>query len=193
MLRRLAAVGCVLVFALVACNRDGEDDATAPVTPSVVPSPTPCSVANGSTERQRSDIRPETAPLTDVRYDDDGCPRIVFEFPEHEPDYVVEYASPPFSECGSGEPISTDAWGATAFLTVRLEPSGTADLTKEDAPMTYEGRRDIDVGGDVLRHLQVICDFEAVLQWVVGLDERHDFSVFTLDDPSRVVIDISET
>jgi hypothetical protein len=191
--RRVVAVVSVLVLAAVACNGDGDGNTTAQPTPYVLPSPTPCSVQNGSTERRESDIRPETAPLTDVRYDDDGCPRIVFEFPEHEPDYVVEYAEPPFSECGSGDDVPTTGWGANAYLTVRLEPSGTADLTKEDAPLTYEGRRDIEVGGDVLKHLQVICDFEAVLQWVVGLDERHDFTVFTLDDPPRVVIDISET
>lgn len=148
---------------------------------------------NGSQEPRESDIRPETAPLTDVRYDDDGCPRIVLEFSAHEPDYLVGYAEPPFSECGSGDAVPTTAWGATAYLTVRLEPSGTADLTKEEAPPTYEGSRDIDVGGQVLKHMQIICDFEAQLTWLIGLDERHDFRVFTLDDPSRVVIDISET
>ncbi|MGH2760016.1 MAG: AMIN-like domain-containing (lipo)protein [Actinomycetota bacterium] len=192
-MRRVVAVLSVLVFAAVACGGDGEDNTSARPTPSVSPSPKPCSVPNGSTERRESDIRPETAPLTDVRYDDDGCPRIVFEFPDHEPDYVVEYAEPPFSECGSGDAVPTSAWGANAYLTVRLEPSGTADLTKEEAPLTYEGGRDIDVGGDVLKHLKVICDFESVLQWVVGLDERHDFTVFALDDPPRVVIDISQT
>ncbi len=118
---------------------------------------------------------------------------MVFEFEDHEPDYVVEYAEPPFSECGSGDAVSTIGWGASAYLTVRLEPSGTADLTKEDAPLTYEGRREIDVSGEILKHLQVVCDFEAVLEWVVGLDERRDFTVFTLDDPPRVVVDISET
>ena len=191
-MRRLAATAVLLLFAVAACNGDGENTSAQP-SPTDSPSPKPCSVPNGSTERRESDIRPETAPLTDVRYDDDGCPRIVFEFPEHEPDYVVQYAEPPFSQCGSGDDVPTSAWGASAYLTVRLEPSGTADLTKEEAPLTYEGRRDIEVGGDVLKHLQVICDFEAVLEWVVGLDERHDFTVFTLDDPPRVVVDISET
>jgi hypothetical protein len=191
--RRFAVSCVILAFLLGACGGDDPDSARARQSPSPTPVPTPCAIRDGSTEAQRSDSMPETAPLTDVRHSKDGCPRIVFEFSSHEPDYVVEYAEGPFSECGSGEPVSTDSWNASAFLTVRLEPSSTADLSKEDVPQTYEGPRDIEVDGDVLKHLKVICDFEAVLEWVVGLDARHDFTAFTLDDPARIVIDISET
>jgi hypothetical protein len=190
---RLAAVAAAFALALAACGGDGGQASATRSPGAPTPAPTPCSVPDGSTESQRSDTTPEAAPVTDVRYSKEGCPRVVFEFGDHEPAYVVEYATEPFSECGSGEAISTQGWNADAFLTVRLEPSGSADLSKPDAPMTYEGPRDIDVGGRVLKHLRVICDFEAVFTWVVGLDELRDFSVFTLDDPSRIVIDISET
>jgi hypothetical protein len=194
MLRRIAAAGCAVAFVLVACSRgDDRQNAGARSPEASTPAPTPCSVQDGSLEPQRSDTTPPTAPLTDVRYSTEECPRIVFEFEDHEPAYAVEYAKPPFSECGSGEPISTEGWRADAFLVVRLEPSGSADLSKPDAPQTYDGPRDIDVGGRILKHLKVSCDFEAVVTWIVGLDARHEFSVFTLDDPSRIVIDISET
>lgn len=192
---RRFAVSCVIVALLFgACGGDDPDSAGTQQSPSPTPAPTPCAIRNGSTDAQRSNTMPETAPLTDVRVSPkENCPQIVFEFSSHEPDYVVEYAEGPFSECGSGEPVSTDSWNATAYLTVRLEPSSTADLSKEDVPQTYDGPRDIEVDGDVLKHLKVICDFEAVLEWVVGLDARHDFTVFTLPDPARIVIDISET
>lgn len=190
---RRFTVSCVILALLLAGCGDDSDNAGARTSASPTPAPTPCAVQDGSTDVQRSRTMPETAPLTDVRHSKEGCPRIVFEFSSHEPDYVVGYAEGSFSECGSGAPVSTDSWDATAFLTVRLEPSGTADLSKDDAPQTYDGPRDIAIDGDVLKHLKVICDFEAVLEWVVGLDARHDFTVFTLEDPARIVIDISET
>jgi hypothetical protein len=197
MLQRLTVAACVLVFAFTACNRSGGEQDTASRTPATsTPAPTPCSITDGSLEPQRSDTRPEAAPLTELRYSqktEEGCPRVVFAFADHVPGYVVRYVDGPFSECGSGEEVATDSWDATAFLSVRLEPSGSADLTKPDAPQTYSGPRDIDVGGKVLKHLRVICDFEAVFEWIVALDRKHEFSVFTLDDPSRIVIDVGET
>ncbi len=197
MSRRLVVVGFLLTLMVAACGGgdDGENTAATP-TGGATPEPTPCAIQDGSTEAQESGTSPPTSPVTDVRYSpargEGGCPRIVFEFEDTVPAYQVEYATGPFSECGSGEDVPTDSWGAGAFLTVRLEPSGSADLSKPDAPQTYDGPRDIDIGGKVLKHMKVTCDFEAVFSWVVGLDARHDFSVFTLDDPSRVVIDISE-
>lgn len=192
---RLGVFFLLVGLAFPACSGGDDGDTTgarASATPS--PEPTPCALQDGSTQAQRSRTSPEMAPLTDVRVSPkEDCPRIVFEFDGHEPDYIVEYAEGPFNECGSGEPVSTESWNAEAFLTVRLEPSATADLTKDGAPQTYNGPRDISVEGDTLRHLRVICDFEAVLEWVIGLDAERAFTVFTLDEPARIVIDISET
>jgi hypothetical protein len=185
----------VLVVSFTGCNRGGDEDTAASPRTST-PAPTPCSVPDGSLQPQRSDTNPESAPVTAVRYTrrtEEGCPRIVFEFTDHVPGYAVAYADGPFSECGSGDAVPTDGWDATAFLTVRLEPSASVDTTDPNASQTYTGPRDIDVGGRVLKHMKVICDFEAVFEWVVGLDAKHDFAVFTLDDPSRIVIDVSET
>ena len=193
-LRRLAAATSILLIAFTGCDR-AEDERTAETTspPAATPTPTACSVTDATSQTQRSDTMPESAPLTDLRYDDEDCPRIAFEFVDHQPAYAVGYASPPFSECGSGEEVSTEGWGAGAFLRVRLEPSGTVDTSDPEARQTYTGPRDIDARGRILKHFRVVCDFEAVLEWIVGLDSKHDFRVFTLDDPSRVVIDISET
>ncbi|HYZ91308.1 MAG TPA: hypothetical protein VFA34_02815 [Actinomycetota bacterium] len=196
MLRRLAAAGCVLVFAFTACDGGDNQNAATDRPATATPAPTPCSIADGTLDPKRSDTMPEAAPLRELRYSqrsDEGCPRVVFAFADHTPGYLVRYVDGPFSECGSGEPVATDSWDATAYLSVRLEPSGSADLSKPDAPQTYTGPRDIEVGGKVLKHLRVICDFEAVFEWIVAVDEEHKFTVFTLDDPSRIVIDVSET
>lgn len=193
-LRRVAVVACVLGLLLAACSSDKETNTSASATPVVTtPAPTKCALENGSLESQRSQNHPTAAPLTDLRYEKEGCPRLVFEFRDHVPGYLVEYADPPFSECGSGKPIATDTWHAKAFLRVRLEPSSSVDMEAPNAPTTYNGSRDIYVGAPALKHLKVDCDFEAVFEWVVGLDARHEFTVFTLDDPARIVIDISET
>jgi hypothetical protein len=39
----------------------------------------------------------------------------------------------------------------------------------------------------------VNCDFEAVFEWIIGLDAKHPFDVTTFEDPPRLVIDVSET
>jgi hypothetical protein len=130
--------------------------------------------------------------VTDVKYTAEGCPRITFEFDAQAPGYLVEYANAPFSDCGEGKMVSTDTWDSNAFLRVRLRPSASVDLSGDLKPI-YEGPRDIDVGGVVLKHMKVICDNEATFEWIVGLDDRHDFSVRVLDQPTRLVIDISES
>ena len=107
--------------------------------------------------------------------------------------YQIRYADEPLTECGSGEEVDTRTWDAGAFLTVRLEPSGggrTRATTVASRPT--RAPRDIAVDGDVLKHLKVICDFEAVFEWVIALDDEHPFNVITYDDPPRLVIDVSE-
>ncbi len=49
------------------------------------------------------------------------------------------------------------------------------------------------IGGSVLKHMKRTCDYEADIQWIVGLDKRHDFSVRALSEPPRIVIDISQS
>lgn len=133
-------------------------------------------------------------PVTAVRpnkNDSGGCPRVVFEFRgDDTAGYVVSYAKPPFSQCGSGEEVSTDGWGASAYMQVKLEPSSSVDLMKE-AEETYTGPRDIPLDGEILKHMKVICDFEAQFVWLIGIDDEHPFQVTTFESPPRLVIDIA--
>jgi hypothetical protein len=193
-MRRVLVVCCVLLVLTAGCNRAADDGSQAEPTAAAIasPEPTPCVLEEASTEkRERSSDEP-FSPVSDVRWSESaGCPRVVFEFREHVPGYAVEYTEPPFSECGSGEEVDVSDWDASAYVTVRLEPSGTGDQSTGEP--VYEGPRDIDTDGDVLKHIRRICDFEAVNEWVIGLDEELPFDVATFDDPSRLVIDVSQS
>ena len=195
MVSRRAAL---VVFALVmtaACNGgNGGTIASPPVgAASPSPVPTPCSVAGATTSTQQSTTQPAgQALLTDLRYDPDGCPRIVFEFDDDLPTYTVEYQTGPFQACGSGDTVQTSGWGATAFLVTEQEPAMPVDLSETPEP-GYPGSYDISVGSDILKHIHEFCRFEAQMKWVIGLDTQRPFTVTTLTGPSRIVIDISES
>lgn len=196
-MRRFVVASTVLL-AFVGCGRASEPSAPqgsvagAP-SASATPVATPCVLEDASTRSQKSETASDLAQVTDVRWDDDdGCPRVVFEFQgDHIADYVVEYTTE-LRECGSGEESPIEEWGADAFLRVRLEPSGGPDPASESGEPVYKGPRDISVDGAVLKHLKVICDFEAVFEWIVALDAKHPFTVSTFEDPARLVVDISQ-
>lgn len=198
MRRLLAGVACVLLLAVGACS-NGDDDTLATADPTATiettPAATPCVVENATTE-DREQPPGEFGPVIDVRQTSEGCPRVVFEFKDTISGYKVGYADrddAAFTECGSGAEVDTSAWGAEAFLLVRLEPSGGPDIESESGEPYYKGPRDIAVDGTVLKHMKVTCDFEAVFEWLIGLDAQHGFEVTTFDDPARLVIDISES
>jgi hypothetical protein len=191
--RAIAVLGCALLVAAAGCSRDRSPRTT--ILPTQVPSTpaaTPCSV-DGASTKPRESASQQVGPVVDVRPNAEGCPRIVFEFKDNIPGYKVAYAEPPFSECGSGAEVATASWDADAFIDVRLEPSGGPDLSSDEGEPYYKGPRDIPVNGDVLKHLKVNCDFEAVFEWIIGLDAKHPFDVTTFEDPPRLVIDVSET
>jgi hypothetical protein len=53
----------------------------------------------------------------------------------------------------------------------------------------YEANR----GNPVIQEVVETGDFEAVLNWVIGVNGRTPFEVSTMTDPARVVIDIATT
>jgi hypothetical protein len=192
--RALIAVCCLAMLA-AGCGKSNES-ANPTSEPSIVatqtPQPTPCSLEGATTATKKSEGDPPFTAVTDVRPNAaGGCPRVVFEFRGDQPaGHSVGYAKAPFSECGSGEEVSTQTWNADAYLRVRLSPSSGVDLMHEAEP-TYKGPRDIPLHGSILKHMKVICDFEAVFEWIIGLDAKHPFTVTTFESPPRLVIDIS--
>jgi hypothetical protein len=115
--------------------------------------------------------------------------RVVFQLKDVLPGYRVEYVKPPLRQDGSGNVIKVSG---KAFVTVRMELASGFDLTKNEGELVYTGPRRIggkQAGTSVILEVVQISDFEAVLMWAVGLEDRVDFRVTTLEDPARLVVD----
>jgi hypothetical protein len=114
----------------------------------------------------------------------EGFDRLVLEFGGDElPSYRVEYVDQPVIQCGSGDPIRLQGDGV---LLVRMEPARAHDdegrptiaerITRPALPVVVESR--------------IICDFEAHLDWALGVATPNRFRVLELAQPSRLVVDI---
>lgn len=70
--------------------------------------------------------------------------------------------------------------------TSRVELTGSDPVEHDSGPSRV--RRDTDVVTEVVE----IEDCEANVHWTIGLEDRQPLRVQTFDDPSRLVIDISD-
>jgi len=127
----------------------------------------------------------DRAQITDVRVGThDGYDRVVFEFETGLPDATIEGALPPFYADPSDLEIEV---AGSAFL--KLTMQGASKVTP-GGTVTYGGSTKFEPGFERLVQLVEGGDFEAVSTWYLGLDGGGCFRVFTLTDPSRLVIDI---
>jgi hypothetical protein len=138
----------------------------------------------GVAERQGDSV----ATLNAVRVArHEGYERIVFEFGGAIPGYKVEYIDRPVRQCGSGEvvPLPGDAW-----LSMRFYPANAH--SEEGKPTVSAGARDQDTSGSLtnLKRLKLICDFEAVTEFIGAVGMPGRFRVLELTQPYRVVVDI---
>ena len=119
-----------------------------------------------------------------------GYDRVVFQFRgEGLPGYRVSYVEPPLKEDGSGNPVDI---AGTAFVAVRMEPASGFDLNTGEGVLVYKGPRRIEgsgAGTSVVKEVVRTGDFEAVLTWAIGLEEKVDFRVTTAASPSRLIVD----
>lgn len=195
---------------------DLADDATpsaqSPTSaPDSTPPATPTPTSDGDTEQDdgTSDEEPaeafeggtedveldgaadqETAVLDEVRIGrHDGFDRVVWEFSAGDrPRLWVEYNDEP-SEPGSGEPVEVP--GATALqVTASTATDYGAELYAPDHE-PYDGPERVE-GADTERVTEAVAlgDFEATMQWAVGVDAEQPFRVEVLEDPLRVVLDV---
>ena len=111
-----------------------------------------------------------------------GWDRIVFEFADVRPTGQVMYA-PRATQCGSGNNVQLPG---TAVLLIQFEPANA----HTEAGQPTVANRDITGPGNVIQRAQQICDFEAHVDWALGLRSQQRFKVTTLSNPTRVVIDI---
>ena len=129
----------------------------------------------------------DTALLTKVRSArHEGYDRVVFEFSNVLPGYDVRYVERPVHEDASGREVEVDG---DYVASVRMENALDADLTQESAPRTYKGPNRFAPGTPEVAELVRTGGFEGILTWAVGLRDRVDFRVTTLDAPPRLVID----
>jgi hypothetical protein len=160
---------------------------TAPTTTEAEPPGPPFSTAPARAQAGLTRL----ALLTDVRLGHhEGYDRIVFEFlPGSRPGYRVRYVQPPIVEDASGNPVDV---AGEAFLSIRIEPASGFDLTG-DLGEVYAGPTRIagsSAGTDAVVEVVRTGDFEGVLTWVAGLDERVPFRVMRLAGPPRIVVDV---
>jgi hypothetical protein len=136
-------------------------------------------------ERQRPGIKPVV--LRDVRVArNEGYERVVFELAgDGLPGYRVEYLGGPAKHCGSGKPVEV---AGKAWLAVGLVPAQAHD---EAGKVTVK-EREMKVKLDRIQEVELTCDFEAHVDWVLGLGERRPYRVLELSSPPRIVIDIQD-
>ena len=124
---------------------------------------------------------------TDIRTGGHECfERVVLELggSGELPGFQVQYEPDPILDSPSGEPVEV-AGDATLVLSVGawmpdIEGNG------------YQGPREFEPTNVVnIQELQQIENFEGQNAWAIGLDRQRDFTVSTLTEPFRIVIDIS--
>jgi hypothetical protein len=124
---------------------------------------------------------------TDIRTGGHECfERVVLELggSGELPGYQVRYEPDPILDSPRGEPVDI-AGDATLVLSVGawmpdIEGNG------------YQGPREFVPTNVVnIRELEQIENFEGQNAWAIGLDRQRDFTVSTLSDPVRIVIDIA--
>ena len=138
----------------------------------------------GISEKKRPNAEP--ALLRAVRTGKhESFDRVVFEFEGNaSPGYRIEYVDKPVRDCGQGAvvPISGDA-----FLMIRLQPANA----HTDAGVATVQNRQQNPNLPILKELKLICDFEADVQWIVGLSAPNSYRVLELTNPARLVVDIA--
>jgi hypothetical protein len=184
----------VLGVALTACAGPAPTNSpaptaspTPPVSSTVPPEPSaspaefgcqlPVHVASSSAEQTH---------LTDIRIaGHDGYDRLVFEFDRGLPEIDLRKGIPPFTTDPAGLPLIMDG---VAFLQITFRGASRGG---SDGPVTYEGPTDFSPGLHELVMVRMAGDFEGVLTFIVGLDAPPCFDLFTLESPSRVVLDVA--
>jgi hypothetical protein len=128
-----------------------------------------------------------TPTLVDVRAGRHaGFDRVVFEFRGAVPaTRHVRYVDQLVQD-GSGEPVSV-AGGAD--LEVVFEGANAHD---DNGSPTVSPRR-FSPGFTALKEVAQVGDFEAVVTYGLGVDRERPFTVSTLSNPSRLVVDIRTT
>lgn|GEM_PF-219075 len=145
----------------------------------------------------RHDPEPGTAEgllLQSVRTGSTDCyERVVWDFGDGQPawfylsrfvdsdgEFVMGQADPPEAPMAHVD--------GKAFLEVIMQAS-SVDFDLPGGPDFVVDGEPAVTGVSSIIDLVRIDDFEGQMTWIVGLDEEHPYRIFTLENPSRLVID----
>ena len=112
--------------------------------------------------------------------------RVTFEFEGDLPGYRVGFVDRPIVEDGSGEEVTVDG---ESVLAVHFEPASGFDLSGEGRQV-YTGPTRLDLATRAVLDVVRTSDFEANLEWVLGLDTKAPFRVRTESSPNRVIVEV---
>ena len=174
-------------------------DTDAGATPAPAPTPTPTTTPPGSQAAQPEDEknREWTAGLVDVKRAtlppvtlrevrtarNEGFDRLVLQFDRDQvPGYHVEYVDKPVIKCGSGDPTEIAGQG---WLQVRVQPA----QAHQGAQVTVAERKR-KPGLPIVQELELTCDFEGEVTWVLGVKSPNKYRVMELREPTRLVVDV---
>ncbi len=111
----------------------------------------------------------------------EGFERVVFEFSNDVASYHVRYVPLPVTADGSGAPVALAGESALQITMGATSFDGTATPPRE----TYAGPRRITGAGGPIRELVQTGDFEAVLNWAIGVTGKPAFRVDALHQPAE--------
>ncbi|NNE98906.1 MAG: hypothetical protein HKN25_07785 [Pyrinomonadaceae bacterium] len=145
-------------------------------------------VFNGTTKKtsKRNNLE-SPAILADVRTGKhDGFDRAVFEFKGADlPGYYIEYIGEPITQCGSGTKVDLTGNGG---LEIRFSPAQAH--TDAGQPTIFFSDNEQNPNYTNIKKLKSTCDFEGNVTWVVGVSKANKYRVLTLENPSRLVVDV---
>ena len=192
-MRRLAPLLLLIVVAVGACG-DDEPTVEAGTTSTSTSAPAP-TTTTGAGDRKApagfattvvSTPPTERGLLSDVKATTVGdVDRVTFTFQGPLPGYRVGFVERPITEDGSGDEVTVDG---EAVLQVHFEPASGFDL--DAGKPVYDGPTRLDLATKTVLDVVRQSDFEANLDWVLGLDTRAPFRVRTESSPNRVIVEV---
>ena len=146
-------------------------------------------MSGNTSDRAGDSIGEQSGQLVAVRMAaHDGFDRFVLEFAgTGTPMWQVSYSAGGVSNTAD-EPIAV---AGAAILSVMVFPARLVDFEDPDFTPTYDGP--LRITSDTRNVIEAVFveDFEAYMQWVLGLAATTGFEVTTLSDPPRLVVDVS--
>lgn len=139
--------------------------------------------------KPKPDPAQEVATLVEVRMgvhpEEGGWERIVFEFDGTQlPEATIGYVEKA-TACGSGEDVDLPGEAVLGVMMVGAQAHNdqgqvTVNVTEADGP------------GDTILRVEQTCDFEAHVDWFLGMKGVQNFKVMTLESPTRLVVDVKQ-